>query len=69
MFFHWDSLSWESRDMRQLPTTFSLFKAQKSAQSGKKTRVKVKESALELALESLDLPVPWSSWLSKLLTA
>ena len=69
MFFHWDSLSWESRDMRQLPTTFSLFKAQKSAQSRKKTRVKVRESALELTLESLDLPVPWSSWLSKLLTA
>ena len=69
MFFHWDSLSWESRDMRQLPTTFRLFKAQKSAQSRKKTRVKVRESALELTLESLDLPVPWSSWLSKLLTA
>ena len=69
MFFHWDSLSWESRDMRQLPTTFSLFKTQKRAQSRKKTRVKERESALELTLESLDLPIPWSSWLSKLLTA
>ena len=55
--------------MRQLPTTFSLFKTQKRAQSRKKTRVKERESALELTLESLDLPIPWSSWLSKLLTA